>query len=140
MDAATPESGSKVQYFRPLPAGTAGADSPEVRKAAFEHSRRQQLAERTFNAASETVKAIGALRSFDRTGHALDALGNLIANAEATVASAKALAADIREKAGVQVNAAADAGIVLHAEPPVAATPLLMAQAEFNRGIRRTNA
>ena len=133
MDAATPEAGAQAQYFRPIPATPAGPESPAVRKAAFEQSRRQLLAERTFTAASETVKAVGALRAFDRTGHVLDALGHLITNAEATVASAKALEADIREK--IASKSGANAGTVVEAHlTPV--TPLRVAQAEFNRAAR----
>ena len=138
MDAATPEAGTQAQYFRPIPATPAGPESPAVRKAAFEQSRRQQLAERTFNAASETVKAVGAVRAFDRTGHVLDALGHLITNAEATVASAKALEADIREKIGAKPGADAGTVVELHVEP---VTPLRVAQADFNRAARlRPNA
>ncbi|MCC3276405.1 hypothetical protein LJ753_11040 [Arthrobacter sp. zg-Y20] len=132
MDAATPEAGALTQYFRLLPASPAGPESPAVRKAAFEQSRRQQLAERTFNAASDTVKAIGTVRTFDRTGHILDALGHLIANAEATLASAKALEADIREKAG---SKSADKGTVIDVQFDPA-TPLRVAQADFNRRVR----
>ncbi len=132
MDAATPEAGAQAQYFRPVPTSPAGPESPAVRKAVFEQSRRQQLAERTFNAASDTVKAIGVVRAFDRTGHILDALGHLIANAEATLASAKALEADIREKA---VAKPADKGSVIEVQFDPA-TPLRVAQAAFNRHVR----
>lgn len=134
MDAATPEAGLRpFHYFQLVPAdaGTAAAH-----KAAMDQSRRQQLAERVLNSANDTAKTIGTLRAFDRTGNITDSLAHLIASAEATLENAKALADDIRTKSGTQIDTRPDGSLVPLPAHVVPATPLHVAQAEFNRVAR----
>lgn len=95
-DAATPAPAAAhpFHYFRLVPAanGTTDRSGPAV---TIKQSRRQQLARRAASSAEDTMRAVDTVRAFDRTGNISDALPHLIASAEATLANARALAADI---------------------------------------------
>lgn len=100
-DAATPAPAAArpFHYFRLVPAAENGRLDGSSRTITIEQSRRQQLARRAASSAEDTMRAVDTVRAFDRTGNISDALPHLIASAEATLANARALAADIKRAA-----------------------------------------